>query len=350
MDEHATTEVPALSAAAAEEVLLRTGHVASAGMPLAAGLRISAAECDSFWVARGLRSIATQLDRGRSLEDCVKAATRRLPSHLVGLIEAAQRTGAIGPMLAEWLENRRAAREQWRAVLAALAYPAVAAALAVAVYIFMATLIVRPFEEMYEEFGLKLPAMTVHFLRACKVAVPILLVLSGGVAAMALIARVLGGRIGWSWLVTNLPLIGNTWHWTGVAEMLRCLSLLVEHRVPLPEALRLTGGGITDAYVGRQCRELAGRVEQGSSLTMSLIDLRTLPLSIVPLIHWGEKQAALAPALRSAAEMIEGRLNMRAGLLVQVLPPILVVMIGGTVGFGVIALFLPLISITMGLS
>ncbi len=350
MDEQLATEVPALSAAAAEEVLLRAGHVASAGMPLAAGLRVSAAECDSFWVARGLRSIAAQLDRGRSLEDCVQAATRRLPPHLVGLIRAAQRTGAVGPMLAEWLENRRAARQHWRSILSALAYPAVAVAVAVAVYIEFATLVVRPMEQMYEEFGLKLPAMTLHFIRACKVAVPILLVFSGAIGATALIARILGGRLGWSWLITNLPLIGNTWHWTGVAEMLRCLSLLVEHRVPLPEALRLTAGGITDAYVGRQCRELAGRVEQGSSLTMSLIDLRTLPLSIAPLIYWGEKQAALGPALRSAAEMIEGRLNLRAGLLIQVLPPILMVVVGCTVAFGAIALFLPLISLIQGLS
>jgi general secretion pathway protein F len=150
--------------------------------------------------------------------------------------------------------------------------------------------------------------------------------------------------------MTNLPLVGNAWHWTGVAEMLRALGLLVEHRVPLPEALRLTAGGITDAYVAAQCRALASRVEQGTSLTMSLINLRTLPLSIVPMVRWGEDHDALAAGLRTAAEMIEGRLDMRANLLVQVIPPIVFVVVGGAVAGGAISLFLPLISLIQGLS
>jgi type II secretory pathway component PulF len=149
------------------------------------------------------------------------------------------------------------------------------------------------------------------------------------IVVVAAVARLLGGRAGWSWLIGNLPLIGRAWHWTGVAEMFRCLSLLIEHRVPLPEALRLTAGGISDAYVAQQCRLLAGRVEQGTSLTMSLVNLRTLPLSIVPLVRWGEQSDSLAPPC-SAAEMI-GRLEMRGRLLIQIIPPIVFVLVGGTV-------------------
>ena len=121
-----------------------------------------------------------------------------------------------------------------------------------------AGVVVPPFKQMFEEFGLQLPLMTTHFLRSCEVAVPLFALSGRGCPGHRRGPRVFGGRSGWSWLITNLPLIGHAWHWTGVAEMLRCLSLLVEHRVPLPEALRLTAGGITDAYVGRQCRR-AGR-------------------------------------------------------------------------------------------
>ena len=128
--------------------------------------------------------------------------------------------------------------------------------------------------------------------------------------------------------MTNLPLIGTAWHWSGVVEMLRCLSLLVEYRLPLPKALRLAAGGIADAYVARQCQLLAARVEQGSSLTMAIVGLRTLPLSIAPLVRWGEQQDCLGDALRWAAEMLEGRLRLRAGMLVQVIPPVVFVLIG----------------------
>jgi type II secretory pathway component PulF len=190
----------------------------------------------------------------------------------------------------------------------------------------------------------------VQFLRSCRLAVPLISFFAVAACAAGLAARILGGRSGWSWLMSNLPFVGSAWHWTGVAEWLRCLRLLVEHQVPLPEALRLTAGGISDAYVAAQCRALAAEVERGTSLTMSLIKLRTLPLSIVPLVHWGERRGHLADSLRAAAEMIEGRLDLRAGLLTQILPPLLMVTVGATVAYGVLALFLPMISLIQGLS
>jgi type II secretory pathway component PulF len=136
----------------------------------------------------------------------------------------------------------------------------------------------------------------------------------------------------------------------GVAEMLRGLSVLIHDRVPLPEALRLTAGGISDSYVASQCQKLATRVERGSSLTMSLVHLRTLPLSIVPLVRWGEQHDALAEALRSAAEMIENRLRVWNTLLAQVVTPLVFVLVAICVASTFVALFLPLISLIQGLS
>ena len=126
------------------------------------------------------------------------------------------------------------------------------------------------------------------------------------------------------------------------------MSLLVEQHVPLPEALRLTADGITDGYVGSQCRRLAALVEQGTSLTMSLIELRTLPVSIVPLVHWGEQHGLLADGLRSAAEMIEGRLDLRSDMLVQIVPPVTLILVGWMAISMTLALFLPLISLIQG--
>ena len=323
----AADDVQTMSAGAAEAVVERAAHVAAAGMPLAAGLRAAACEADSRQIARALRGVAAELERGRSLDECLQSA-RRVPPHLAGLIRAARRTGAVGPMLAEWIANRRAARQHWRGVLATLAYPALSVVLMGVVFLIFAAFVVPPLRQMLEEFGINLPFNTraIFWLSGTGAGVFATVV---GISAVALIVlRLIGGRLAWSWLMTNLPLVGPAWHWTGASEMLRCLSLLVEHRVPLPEALRLAAEGITDRYVAEQCRRLATRVESGTSLTMSLIDLRTLPLSIVPLVHWGERYDALAEALRSAAEMLEGRLRIKTALLAQVVPPVLFVIVG----------------------
>jgi general secretion pathway protein F len=349
VDEETPETTPVLSAAAAEAVVQRAAGIAAAGMPLAAGLRAAAAEAESWRLSRAFRSLAAQLDRGQSLEECL-TGSRRLPPHLAGVVRAAQRSGQFGPLLAEWLENRRSARQHWRSVLAALAYPALSVGLALAVFVLFSALVVGAFKQMYEEFGLKLPAATVAVIAFSEVGLRVLPVCVGVGTLAAVGVRLLGGRAGWSWLVTNLPLIGPPWHWTGTAEMLRSLSLLVEHRLPLGEALRLTADGITDGYVASQCRTLARGVEQGRPFAMTLIDLRTLPLSIVPLVRWGEQHDALSDSLRAAAEMIEGRLKLRTAVLVQVIPPFVFVVVGMMIVAGISAMFLPLISLIRGLS
>jgi len=226
-------------------------------MPLPRGLRAAAQEAASWRLAAGLRALAGELERGRPLETCLADSARRLPPHVAGLVRAAQRTGDTGLALAEWMANRRAARQHWRGVVSALAYPAIAVVLALAVFMLFATIVIHPFKQMYEEVNLKLPVVTTYLFRTAEFGGRVVPVTVVALALAAIGTRLFGGRAGWSCLMTNLPLVGHVWHWIGVAEALRCLGLLVEHRVPLAESLRLTADGVTDAYVSDQCRQLA---------------------------------------------------------------------------------------------
>ncbi len=338
-----------LTAPVAEEALTRAAEASAVGMPLAAGLRASALESDSRRARRALLALAAEVDRGRSLEQCL-ANCRGLPREFRGAIAAAERSGAYSPLLVQWLADRRAAKARWRAFLATFSYPALSILLAIAVFLFFALLVVPVFKRMYEEFGLKLPALTTMTLWAAEAGSRILIGIVTVTALSIFVLRVIGGAAGWSLIVTSMPIIGLPWHWSSVAEALRLLSLRVEHRVPLPEALRLTAGAMGDAYVARQFEILAERVEQGTSLTMSLVRLRSLPLSIVPLVRWGERYGELADGLRSAAQMIEGRMNLRTDIVLQVLPPILLIFVGALALSMTVGLYLPLISLIQGLS
>lgn len=323
---------PPLAAATAEAVVSQLAHLTGGGGSLAAGLRAAAEESRSLRLRRALVHLAGEVERGRPLEDVVAATSRRLPTELGGLIRASQRTGHLGVVLAEWLENRRAARQHWSEVVAAIAYPAITLALANVVLVLFCIFVIQPFEQIITDWGLRMPANLPVLLWIGRTGIYWYL---AGLAFLAMLLvgwRLVGGAASFSWLVSQTPIIGPTWHWTGVSEMLRSLALLVEHRIPLSEALRLTGGGITDANVGRACRQLASRVEQGSPLYMAIIQGRSLPLSIVPLVRWGEMQGVPEDGLRAAAEMLEGRLRVRSVLAIHVLPPIVFLLIGiGTV-------------------
>jgi type II secretory pathway component PulF len=345
----ATTTEPRLAADTAEALIERVAQLGLTGAPLAAGLRAAAAETDSWRLATALRHVASEIEQGRHLADVVADSTRRLPPHLAGLIRAAERTGNLGVVLAEWLENRRAAREHWRRVVAALTYPAITLALAIVIYLLVAIAVVNPFKTIVEEFGLIVPVNlnVIHWISTSG-----LQLIGAGLVTLtvALIAlRLVGGPSAWSAMMAQLPLVGNSWHWTGVAEMLRSLALLLGHKLPLPESLRLTAGGIRDAYVGTLCRDLARRIEQGTPLFMAIVHQRSLPLSIVPLIRWGEENDVLPEALQSAAEMLEGRLRIRSTVVVQVLPPLIFIIVGVIVLSLVFVIFSTMINLMQGL-
>lgn len=325
-----TQKETAISTAVAEAVAECAAHITSLDMPLAAGLRAAAQEADSATVARALCDVAARLDQGQRLSEVV-ADARQLPPYLHGFLRAADQASDAGLMFAQWLENRRAARQHWRQVVATIAYPALTVALLVLVFVLFAIVVVGPFKVIVQDFQVRLSPSARAFFWMGDTGVWLFL---GGLAIVGtglIIARLFGGASNWSWLVMNVPLVGLLWHWTGVAEMLRYLSLLVERRVALPSALRLVADCVGDAYVAGQCRILARRVENGSSLTMALIAQRTLPLSIVPLVHWGERHDCLSEGLRSAAEMLEGRLQVRTAVLLQIVPPLIFLLIGGII-------------------
>ncbi|HEY2415483.1 MAG TPA: type II secretion system F family protein [Pirellulaceae bacterium] len=348
-EESSIADEAAIDATVVEDVMVRAANLATAEMPLPAGLRAAAQESDSPRLAAALRSLASQMERGKTLDECL-AGARKLPPYMAGLIRAAQRTGDMGLTLATWTENRRSGRQYWRSAIASLAYPALSLGVALAVFFLFANVVMPTFRKMFGEFGLRLPAATTYLFRATDFLMMFLPLLGLLILVIAVTTRIVGGRAGWSWLVSNVPLLGNVWYWSGVSEMLRGLGLLVQYHVPLPEALRLTAGGLSDAYVAEQCRNLASGVEGGGSLTMSLVRLRTLPLSIVPLVRWGEQHNALDEALRSAAELMEGRLRSRTHVLAQIVPPLVFIAVGLSLASAVIALFLPLISLIQGLS
>ncbi|MDX1944333.1 MAG: type II secretion system F family protein [Pirellulaceae bacterium] len=317
-----------LTSDAAAAVLDQAARLGQSSLPLASGLRAAADEADSWRLSRALRHCAGQIERGQPLGDVLTATTGRLPPHLAGLVRAAEKSGALGSVLAEWLANRRAARQHWRTVETALAYPLIACGLTIGVYLFLAVVLVRPFRSVAVEFGLKLPANAKVLFWIGDVGIGWFVAALVAVGVMIVAWRVAGGRATWSWLVSQLPLVGPPWHWSGTAEMLRSLALLVEREQPLPEALRLAGGGASDAHVGKLAVELAGRIEQGRPLYLAVVEQRGLPLSIAPLLRVGEEQRDLAGSLRAAAEMLEGRLRVRTGLIVQIVPPLVFVAIG----------------------
>jgi type II secretory pathway component PulF len=267
-----------------------------------------------------------------------------------GLIRAAARTGHLGPALTELMDHYQSTSLLRRNIWRGLAYPLMVGSLAAVVLLFILAFVAGGFERIFQDFGAELPVLTEAVFTWRRIGfwlLPSLLLI------LALLAALIRWRVGpvarGRWLA-SMPVLGPLWHWLALVEWIGLVRVLVRNQVTLLEALRLSAGGVSNANVGQLSLSLAEGIARGRSLSQGMSSARDIPVSLVPLVRWGEEAGALADSLGMGREMLEERVRMRSLWLQMALPPILFVAIGGCVLLVVVALFLPLISLVQNLT
>ena len=240
-----------------------------------------------------------------------------------------------------------------RAVLA-LGYPLILLALAALLFVLIMVFFVPVFRAIFDDFQVQLPVVTTLVLAISGVVTrygwwmlltAVILLAAGWLAGQYAPVAALRRRV-----LQRLPLVGRVFQYAAMARFSHLLALLVEEQVPLPEAVILAGSGSDD----RQLREAAGRLAQrvaaGDTLAASAADVAYFPASFVQAVRWDQQPDAIPQMLRALAEMFEGQTRDRTAIVAAMCEPVIIVLSGGLVGFLVLGLLLPLLSLITNLS
>ncbi|MDA1055301.1 MAG: type II secretion system F family protein [Planctomycetota bacterium] len=212
--------------------MIAIAELSNAELPLVEGLRAAADETASPRVAKALRQIAADVEQGYALDSVMSQRGKFLPPHVCGLVAAASQTQRLGVALDDLVEHHRAMREVWRRVLGAVAYPMIVLGMTLFVLAFLPIFVVPQFKQMFEEFGLELPAIT----RAVIGFSDAILWFGDGpglwiVATLATVLVVLialasfgVGTPATHRFTTTMPLVGPIWQWSGTAAFSRLLA------------------------------------------------------------------------------------------------------------------------------
>lgn len=339
-----------LSYEEAQEVVESVAQLSAAELPLAPAFRAAAEESDSHRLTRVFHYLADALESGQTLEQALENSQSVLPVHVTRMIQAAIQTGRLGPALTELMEHYRDTSSLRQTVRDGLAYPIVVACLSIALLIAIFTFVVGRFGEIFQEFGVDLPAITVAVLGLRQNGGLFLLILLILIALLTLVLRSTLGRAGWQRFAAAVPLVGPLWHWLSLMEWIGLLRVLVRNGMTLLDALRCSAAGTSNANVTRIATTLADGVARGRTLSQAMASDRQVPATLVPLIHWGEHTGTLDESLDLSCEMLEDRVRMRAFWLHAALPPILFISIGCGILTVITALFLPLIKLISSLT
>lgn len=335
------------------ELSAQLSGLARAGLPLAPSLAAMAEELPRGRLRRALAELAVALEAGRTVDQAIGDQSRRIPPHLRGLVAAGVRSGRLGEVLGEFSRYATTGVELRRRLRLNLAYPAFSLLITLAVFSFIGIAVVPQFEAIFRDFGIPLPGITMFVIGLTRGTAGLwntLGVLAGLIVAVVVAANLFLPTATLRGLAARVPLLGGVWRWTSLAEFCHWLALMLEHRLPMAEALRLSGEGVQDSGLRSGAGRMAAAVEDGESLAQAMSDCRPFPPRLPRLIHWGEKRGTLPEVLHMAGDMFAARASAHSSFAAAALSVLCFVVIILGVILVILGLFLPMISLISRLS
>ena len=336
------------------EIAKHVGVAASAGLPLAAGLRALSEEVRAGPLQDALCEISQRLESGESEQDVFQQRGGELPDDFRTLVGAGVRTGQLGTILEQYLQYSLTSHELRRKLMVALGYPALLVFLATVLMACILLFIVGEFKQIFLDFGTELPGITTAMIALHDFVLVDGLYILFGILFVSLVVWWLFSLTGLQALRTRLlnaiPLFGPLFEASALAQFCRVLALLIEHEVPLPEALRIAGAGSRNANIQAGCHRLAAAVENGTSLEEAMTQTTEFPHGMADVFRWSHRGDAFPDLLHSAADIFASRASIQASVIGTVSEPVVIIGVAVTVGMVVIALFMPLIKLMNDLS
>jgi type II secretory pathway component PulF len=323
---------------------------ANRGIPLPEAARAYADETLGDTGVRAM-ALAENLERGQTLTQAARRARLRLGTAMKLAVQLGESLGSLSPAMRQQLDDSQQIDGTLRDAIGRFFYLGTIIIVMNGVCTFVMLKIVPVFQRMFEEFGLKLPAMTILVIDASNWFVnfgwlPIMPFLTLLLPTFLLAALLYYA----GWFPRNLPVVWRLFKRYDGALVMRGLALGIRRGMPLPPALRLVAESYPLSIIRWRLRTAAERVEAGLDWCESLRQTGLIAQADAAVLRAAQRAGNLPWALEEMADSALRRQVMHIMAWLQILFPIALVGVGIFVFVFVCGLFLPLISLIQGLT
>ena len=328
-------------------------HLLQAGMTLDEGLSVLEKRLKQPRVQQMTHTLHQALVDGRSFSQALSELPRIFPPLYVNLVGAGEASGALPQILLRVVKSLMQAKELRDRVQQALIYPAfLALAGAVLVTIFI-TFMVPQLTGFMAQTGGALPLPTrilLHINHAITGYwwVGVLAGISAVVGFRALV-RTDEGRTGWDRFQLMIPGYGRVIRHRYYAQFSRTLGTLIENGIPLLRALDLVTEIAGNRFLEQKLGEVRKAVIDGATLSAALQAQKLFPDLFTDMMSVGEQTGHFAETMQAIADVYERELDKTVGLISQLIPPVIIVVIAALVGLVVFSILSAVFEMTHSL-
>ncbi len=327
----------------------------SSGMTILRALFVLEEQVENRRLKETLIAVRKDVEAGLPLSDALARHPKVFNPLFVSMTRAGEVGGALEASLvriADQLEKEDALRRQVRS---AMVYPAVVVTVAFIVMIVLVIYIVPVFANVLQQYGTsasgkQLPAITQATVDVSHAMTGYFWAFALGIGAViyAFIywKRSAWGRPQWDLLRLKIPFkIGDIVQKVSIARWARTFASLSSAGVPLLEALDITGKTAGNLVVQAVMQDVIASSKRGGSISEPLAKSPIFPSMVSHMISVGEASGELDFMLAKVADFYEERVAASIKALTSIIEPVMIVFIGGMVGFIVIAMYLPLFKV-----
>ena len=327
-----------------------------AGLPILRSLQILEQQQKPGLLKAIIGGVADEVEGGGTLSDAMSKYPKAFDKLYTNMIAAGEAGGVLDLILARLADFMEKAARLKKKVIGAMIYPAVVISIAVGIVTMIMIFVIPKFEEIFNDFRLDLPTPTKILLAVSRwfardygwayvLASPFVIV-----GLIKLIKLSDGGRYAIDVIKLKIPILGAILSKTAIARFTRTLGTLISAGVPILDAITITKETSGNEVFARALVKVHDAIREGESMADPLRATKVCDAIVVNMVDVGEETGDLDKMLLKVADNYDNDVDVLVGSLISILEPVMVVILGLIVGFIVIALFMPMISLISGIS
>ena len=325
-----------------------------AGLPILRSLRILEGQSKPGVLKNSLIEVVEDIEGGSSLSEAMSKHPKAFDRLYCNMVKAGEAGGALEAILQRLADFKEKSQTLKRRVKGAMIYPLVVISVAVAIVGFILYYIIPKFKLIFADFGVDLPPMTTFLITASDVIIEKFWLVALTPIAIWLIIKLIYRNKTGAFLLDKIwlmvPVMGSIIEKSVVARTMRTLGTLVQSGVPILEAISIVRDTAENAVFERAYTKIYDSIREGETIAQPLKEARVVDDIVVNMIDVGEETGDLDTMLNKIADNYDEEVEVLVDSLVSLLEPIMIVVLGGVIGFIVIALFMPLIQLITKLS
>ena len=324
-----------------------------AGLPILRSLHILGEQQKPGNLKNILHAMGEDIEGGATLSEACAKHPKAFNRLYVNMVAAGETGGVLDTILQRLAEFMEKAQKLKKKIQGAMVYPIVVVGFSLSIVGGIMMFVIPKFTQIFLDFDVELPAATLLLMGISTwfvSGVPpgwIVVPAAPFIAYMLykMIRSSSGGRYVVDFITLKIPVLGNLAEKSAVSRFSRTLGTLITAGVPILEAVKITRDTSGNEVYARALNSVHDSIREGESVSAPLRKAKVVDTLVTNMIDVGEETGDLDKMLLRIADNYDEEIDVAVAGLVSLIEPIMVIVLGSIVGFIVVALFMPLVSL-----